>query len=319
MRVGGAALVGLAVVAVLLGSCGGSSTTLNPTPAVSGIFPDNTTALQLADCSGGPTFSLALLGTGFFSTTTMDQSTVLWNGSPRTTTFDTITDQLNATITACDINTQGTAQVSVSNPSPGGGISNALTFIINAPSTMQPTITQLSPSDTAAGGPAFTLTVTGTNFVATSAVAFNGSPRATTFNPGTNQLSANILSTDILCPGTASITVTNPAPGGGTSLGSTFTIDPADSQEPCIALLSPASVAAGSGSFSLTVTGTNFNSSSVVNFNGSARATTFDPTTGHLGAMILASDVMTAGNANVTVTNTSPVAGTSAQFIFTIN
>lgn len=320
MRLRGAALMALAAISLLIASCGGSSSmTLNPTPAISGIFPDTATALNLADCSSGPTFLLAIQGTGFFSTSSMDQSQVLWNGSPRATTFDAVTDQLNATITACDIEATGTAQVSVSNPAPGGGLSGSLTFDINPANNLQPTITQLMPTDTPAAGPGFSLTVAGTNFVATSQVAFNGSPRATSFNPGTNQLTASILSSDILCPGTASITVTNPAPGGGTSLGSAFTIDPANSQQPCIVALSPAFIPAGSSGFTLTIIGTNFNSTSVVSFNGGARTTAFDSSTGHLTAMILMSDVMTAGNATVTVTNTSPLASTSNPFSFIIN
>jgi hypothetical protein len=38
---------------------------------------------------------------------------------------------LQATIPASDISQAGTAQVTVSNPAPGGGTSNALTFTIN--------------------------------------------------------------------------------------------------------------------------------------------------------------------------------------------
>jgi hypothetical protein len=39
--------------------------------------------------------------------------------------------QVKAAITAADIANPGTAQVTVVNPSPGGGTSNALTFTIN--------------------------------------------------------------------------------------------------------------------------------------------------------------------------------------------
>lgn len=315
----GVACLALAAVALMLGSCGGSSTNLNPTPVISDIFPDSTTALGLADCTSGPTFMLAIQGIGFFSNSSMDQSTVLWNNSPRATTFDSVTDQLDVTITACDIESPGNAQVSVSNPAPGGGLSGSVTFTINPIDNAQPAITLLDPSSANAAGPGFSIALTGTNFIATSSVAFNGSPRATTFNPGTNQLTAAILSQDILCPGTAGVTVTNPAPGGGTSLGSPFQILPMNSQQPCILALSPASVPAGSAAFSLIVSGTNFNSSSIVNFNGSARTTTFDSSTGRLTAMIQASDVMNPANANITVTNTMPVASTSAPFTFTIN
>jgi hypothetical protein len=67
-----------------------------------------------------------------------------------------------------------------------------------------------------AGGPAFTLTVNGTNYVNASAVQWNGSSRTTTFVSGT-QLTASISAADIVAAGTATVTVSNPAPGGGTS------------------------------------------------------------------------------------------------------
>ncbi len=86
-----------------------------------------------------------------------------------------------------------------------------------------PAVGSLSPSSTAAGGPGFTLTVNGSNFIAASAVRWNGADRTTTFVNST-QLQAAIPDTDIATPGTATITVFNPAPGGGTSNGLTFTI-----------------------------------------------------------------------------------------------
>ena len=68
------------------------------------------------------------------------------------------------------------------------------------------------------GGPGFTftLTVNGTGFVPGSKVNWNGSPRTTAF-VNSSRLIAFILSSDILAPTTAWITVVNPAPGGGTS------------------------------------------------------------------------------------------------------
>src|SRR6202789_4053794 len=80
-----------------------------------------------------------------------------------------------------------------------------------------PLINNLPTPDAAApGSPGLKLTVNGTGFVSGATVNWNGSPRATTFvNQG--QLTATILSTDIATASTASITVTSPAPGGGTS------------------------------------------------------------------------------------------------------
>ena len=83
------------------------------------------TSLSISSAAaGGPGFTFTLTGTGFAS-----GSTVLWNGRSRTTSFSSAT-RLTATIPASDLATAGTAPVTVVNPTPGGGTSNALTFTI---------------------------------------------------------------------------------------------------------------------------------------------------------------------------------------------
>jgi len=182
----------------------------NPSPTITSLSPASATA-------GGPDFTLTVNGTGFFN----GESTVRWNGSDRATTYGSNT-QLTASISAADIATAGTAGVTVLNSAPGGGISNPETFTINNP---LPTITSLSPASATVGGPAFTLTVNGTDFVdGASTVRWNGSDRATTYVSST-QLTASISAADIATVGTASVTVFNSAPGGGTSNAMTFTID----------------------------------------------------------------------------------------------
>jgi hypothetical protein len=74
----------------------------------------------------------------------------------------------------------------------------------------------LVPDTVAPGDPAFTLTVNGTGFVSSSVVNWNGSARTTTFVSG-SQVTAAISAGDIAAVGTASVTVVNPTPGGGTS------------------------------------------------------------------------------------------------------
>lgn len=74
----------------------------------------------------------------------------------------------------------------------------------------------LVPTATAPGGPQFTLTVNGTGFVSASVVNWNSTPLATTFVTS-SRLTAIVPTANIASPGTATITVTNPAPGGGTS------------------------------------------------------------------------------------------------------
>jgi len=81
----------------------------------------------------------------------------------------------------------------------------------------------LVPDATAPGGPSFTLTVNGTGFVPGATVNWNGVGLSTTFvNQG--QLAATVPATDITTAETASITVANPAPGGGTSAAQFFSV-----------------------------------------------------------------------------------------------
>ena len=79
------------------------------------------------------------------------------------------------------------------------------------------------PSAAVPGGPGFTLTVNGAGFVGGSVVNWNGSPRTTTF-VSAGRITAAILASDIATASTASITVSNPAPGGGTSNVSYFEV-----------------------------------------------------------------------------------------------
>lgn len=196
-----------------------SITVFNPPPGggasnavpftVNSVPPTITTLSPNSAVVGGAAFTLTVNGTGYVS-----GSTVQWNGSIRTTTFVSGT-QLTASIPATDIAAVGTASVTVVNPSPGGGISNAASFSITQP-TPAPTLTSLSPNFAIVGGPAFTLTVNGTNFTNTSIVRWNDSDRTTTFVSAT-RLTAAIPATDIATMGTASVKVFTPAPGGGTS------------------------------------------------------------------------------------------------------
>ncbi len=87
-----------------------------------------------------------------------------------------------------------------------------------------PTLTSLNPASDHAGDPAFTLTLNGTNFFLASAVRWAGSARTTTY-VSTTRLTATIPLADSALTGTAAVTVTNPAPGGGTSGSQTFTIN----------------------------------------------------------------------------------------------
>jgi len=71
----------------------------------------------------------------------------------------------------------------------------------------------LLPATIATGGPQLALTVNGAGFVSTSVVNWNGRPLATTFI-SSNRLTATVPAANIATPGTASVTVITPVPGG---------------------------------------------------------------------------------------------------------
>ena len=198
----------------------------------------------------------------------------------------------------------------------GGGTSPSGDNPPPPPPPSAPTITFISPNTAVAGGPAFTLTINGTNFVASSTVTFGGAAPATTF-VNSRQLTAAIPASGIVSTGMPAVTVTNPAPDGGTSNPMSFIITSNVNPVPTIDILYPSCAPAGEP-VQLEVVGVNFVASSVVLWNGSDLPTTSNGTVNGLSAQISASDVAAAGTANVTVVNPAPGGGTSNTSPFTI-
>src|SRR5262249_21845486 len=164
-------------------------------------------------------------------------------------------------------------QVTVFTPAPGGGTSANVPFTIT-PTNPVPTIANLSPSSAAEGGPGFTLTVNGTGFVSGSQVRFDGTPKVTSFKSAT-QLTAQIDAADIIGQGQASVTVFNPAPGGGVSNNLPFTITAGTPGVPVLTSISPNTIGAGAATFQLNANGSGFAPTSVVRWNGAALQTAF--------------------------------------------
>lgn len=280
----------------------------NPVPVVTSMTP-------VSAEEGSGAFTLTVSGSDFVAS-----SVVRWDGQDRPTTYVSAS-QLTAAIAAADVATAGTATVTVATPGPGGGVSTGQTFtidplIINNP---LPVLTGIVPANADEGSGAFTLTVLGSDFVASSVVRWDGVDRPTTF-VSANELSAAIGAADVAAAGTATVTVASPAPGGGVSGGQTFTIDPvaAPNPAPVLTNILPANADEGSGAFTLTAQGTDFVASSVVRWNGQDRATTY-VSANELAATITAADVATAGTATVTVATPAPGGGVSAGRTFTID
>src|SRR5271170_4594906 len=174
-----------------------SSAQLIPTPSITSIFPDSIVA-------GSAAFVLTVTGENFVSS---PQSMVLWNGSPRATTFNASTGQLFVTILASDITNPGTGLVSVMNAPPGGTSLNSSSFAIVPVIKGAATITSLSPSSANPGtkGP-FLLTVNGTGFIAGSIIRWNGTFRQPVTATLTT-LTTNLTTNDLATAGIASVSV----------------------------------------------------------------------------------------------------------------
>ncbi len=97
----------------------------------------------------------------------------------------------------------------------------------SAPFTVTNTVPQLnaiSPIAVTEGSPALTLILTGTGFIQTSSVNWGTSSFTPTFVNSTT-LQVTIPASELATPGTVQVSVTNPAPGGGTSGNLPFTIN----------------------------------------------------------------------------------------------
>jgi len=89
-----------------------------------------------------------------------------------------------------------------------------------------PTLTAIAPSSTVVGASAITLALYGSNFENGATVQWNGTTLSSSWVSATN-MTATIPASDIVSVGSATVTVTNPSPGGGTSAAQTFTISAA--------------------------------------------------------------------------------------------
>jgi 6-phosphogluconolactonase (cycloisomerase 2 family) len=221
----------LTVISLPAAGCGGGASqpaNNQPPPGASNPSPTITTISPNTGVAGGAAFTLTINGTNFDAA-----SMVRFGGAAPATTFVSST-QLTAAIPASSIASSGGIAVTVTDPPPGGGTSNPVNFTITSDVSPVPTISVLYPSCAPAGEQFVDsvdnqLTVIGPNPGANlvgSVVRWNGSDRPTASNGAVNALVAEISPADIAEAGTATVTVFNPAPGGGSSNSLTFTITP---------------------------------------------------------------------------------------------
>jgi len=178
-----------------------------PVPTITSITPTSAIA-------GSLPFSISASGNAIATGAVLN-----FNGAAKQSTVPNAQTIL-ATISTADIATPGIVQVSITNPTPGGGTSASLPFTIIQPSIV-PTITSISPA-TAPANTSPTVTITGTNFQAGATVFFDSTYYGTTVNSST-QLST-VLSMGQIPPGNYPVYVIDPAPTGGTSQPTNFVV-----------------------------------------------------------------------------------------------
>jgi subtilisin family serine protease len=178
------------------------------------------------------------------------------------------------------------------------------------PQNPVPVIGSISPTSALIGGPSFTLTVNGSNFVRGSRIRFWGADRPTTFVSDT-QLTTQIDPSTVPF-GTPGVSVFTPAPGGGTSAVIPFIFL---SPVPVITSITPSTVTAGGLSFSLRVDGRGVGGA--INWNGSPLQSF--PLSGNLVfAPVPFNLIANPGTVQITVVVRGPGGGTSNSVPLTI-
>src|ERR1700731_745063 len=207
-----------------------------------------------------------------------------------------------------------------------GGCSQFNTNLTTQTSTS--VLTFLQPSSVAVGSVPSTglpITANGAGFVSGAIILWNLGPnqvQLTTTFVNSSQVTATVPAADLTSAGTVPVAVQIPGSAVSGSSGTTattttevsnlvnFTIGPQPPPPPTITStsISPSSTPVasipycGASGFTLVVNGTNFVAASVVNWNGTPRATTFVSAT-QLTAAISAADTAFPGAAIVTVSN----------------
>jgi photosystem II stability/assembly factor-like uncharacterized protein len=189
-------------------------------------------------------------------------------------------------------------------------------FVYNNGQNPSPTVTSISPTMAASGGPGFLLTVNGSGFLNGATVIFGLGTTPTTFVNST-QLTAMIPAGAFVLPGTVFVSVNNPGPGGFAANSINFTVTLGTYPVPALSFIAPVSVVAGGMGFALEAVGSNFASTAFLKFNGAARPSVVIATN-QLSATISAADITNVSTAQITISNPAPGGGDSGPEILNI-
>lgn len=279
------------------GGASGPMTVLvaHPTPTLTSISPTQAAAILTTE------LTLHAQGTEFL---VGSSGTVLqWNRVPLATAVTTDAE-LSATVPDYLLRVGHTAEITVKNAGPGGGTSSPLYFVVENP---LPALIRTEPPSVPIGTDVV-VDLIGSGFVHGASVSLDGSPLS--------PVSISSTRVKVIVPGaltagsdgTASIQVTNPGPGGGTSNAIELTVwlDP-----PRIDDLFPAVVFAGAGDVPMIISGADFHGSATVTLDGTPQPATV-VSSSRIELIIPGTHVSAEGTIEVTVINPNGAGQASA-------
>jgi Putative Ig domain len=176
---------------------------------------------QLTENGGVPPFTWSITSGSLPAGLTLNQNTGLVSGTP--TSAVTLKDAMKPTgATASGVQVCFTVQV-VDSGNPPLLNSQQLCINVAAASNPVPTLTSISPSTAPPGAGPLLLDIFGGNFVSGATVGF-GTDTLTPSIVTAGEIIVTIPAADLAATGSVAVTVTNPAPGGGTSNQVMFTV-----------------------------------------------------------------------------------------------
>lgn len=237
------------------GSSGASSFSItSPVPDVKELSPNTV--------SQGTPAVITVSGSGFEA-----NSVVMYNGVERPTTFVNGTT-LQVALTAADLQSFGTGQISVNNPGPGGTATTPTELVVAA---TKPTISSVSPSSVAVNTSAPTvISISGSGFATNATVQANGVFVPIVGHSGT-YITVSLASTFFASAGSIQVVVSNPGtPVVQSNAKAVFVVSQSGSFS-----ISPNYAPAGSPDTQITVTGSGFFPDSSVAWGDMPLATTY--------------------------------------------
>jgi len=169
-----------------------------------------------------------------------------------------------------------------------------------------PTLSSLSPSTVIAGDGAFWLTINGSAFIAGSIARLDDVEQTTVFFSAT-KIAAWITASKIAKAGARQVTVVTPSGEASSPMPLKIVAPP---PPPKLVSLSPAAVTAGGPALRVTVTGSDFAPTSLIEVDGATRAT-LDATATSLTTELSVEELKTPGTRRIRVVTPAPGGGTS--------